>query len=262
MVIEDVEALLREKRVFEPSVSFKEQANIKNEDGYKKASEDLESFWAENAEKLHWYKKWDKVLEWNLPYAKWFLNGKINACYNCVDRHIKEKGNKAAIIWEGELGETRVLTYIDLYREVNKFANVLRSIGVTRNDVVTIYMPMIPELVIAMLACARIGVPHSVVFSGFSASALQVRINDAGSKFLITVDGYYRRGNVVNAKDTVDEALKNTNVEKVIVYKRVGNQINLVENRDLWWHELMKDVPLYCEPVQSDSKGLLFIIYT
>ncbi len=261
-----IEALLEEERVFAPPKKFREQAIIKDESVYKKAAKNPEKFWEEIAKELEWYKKWRKVLKWKPPFAEWFVGGKINVSYNCIDRHVKTfRKNKAAIIWEGEPGETQILTYWDLYREVNKFANVLRSLGVKKGDRVTIYLPMIPELPIAMLACARIGAPHSVVFGGFSAESLRDRINDAQAKILITADGGYRRGNIVPLKKNADEALKETrSIEKVIVVRRVGekSQIEMKEGRDLWWHELMKDAPSYAEPEKMDSEDILYILYT
>jgi len=261
-----IEALLEEERVFAPPKKFREQAIIKDESVYKKAAKNPEKFWEEIAKELEWYKKWRKVLKWKPPFAEWFVGGKINVSYNCIDRHVKTfRKNKAAIIWEGEPGETQILTYWDLYREVNKFANVLRNLGVKKGDRVTIYLPMIPELPIAMLACARIGAPHSVVFGGFSAESLRDRINDAQAKILITADGGYRRGNIVPLKKNADEALKETrSIEKVIVVRRVGekSQIEMKEGRDLWWHELMKDAPAYAEPEKMDSEDILYILYT
>jgi len=265
-VKETIEVLLKENRVFEPSKDFKAQANVKDESIYEKAAEDPEAFWTEQAQRLDWFKKWDKTLEWNPPFAKWFVGGKINASYNCVDRHTKTwRRNKAAIIWEGEPGDERVLTYQDLYREVNKFANVLKDMGVKKGDRVTIYMPMIPELAIALLSCARVGAPHSVVFGGFSSESLRERINDAGSKVVITADGGYRRGNLIPLKENVDIALENApTVEKVIVYQR-GNdpeKVNMKPGRDFWWHQLMEKAELYCEPEPMDSEDMLFILYT
>jgi acetyl-CoA synthetase len=261
-----IEALLEEERVFAPPKKFREQAIIKDESVYKKAAKNPEKFWEEIAKELEWYKKWRKVLKWKPPFAEWFVGGKINVSYNCIDRHVKTfRKNKAAIIWEGEPGETQILTYWDLYREVNKFANVLRSLGVKKGERVAIYLPMIPELPIAMLACARIGAPHSVVFGGFSAESLRDRINDAQAKILITADGGYRRGNIVPLKKNADEALKETSsIEKVIVVRRVGEkaQIEMKEGRDLWWHELMKDAPSYAEPEKMDSEDMLYILYT
>ena len=233
---------------------------------YERAKKDPEGFWAEAARSLDWFKPWDKVLEWNPPIAKWFIGGKLNVSYNCLDRHMKTwRRNKAALIWEGEPGEERVLTYADLYREVNKFANVMKKLGIKKGDRVTIYMPMVPELPIALLACARIGAPHSVVFGGFSSESLRDRINDAQSKLVITADGSYRRGQIVPLKRNVDAAVKDCPcVENVILLKRLGDaaSIHVQEGRDHWWHRLMADAEAYCEPEAMDAEDPLFILYT
>jgi acetyl-CoA synthetase len=261
-----IEALLKERRTFSPSKKFKEQANVKDESVYRKAKRNKEKFWEDFAKELDWFKKWRKVLSWKLPHAKWFMGGKLNASYNCLDRHIHtHRKNKAAIIWEGEFGKSLVLTYWDLYREVNKFANVLKGLGVKKGDRVTIYLPMVPELAIAMLACARIGAPHSIVFGGFSADSLSGRINDSKAKVLITSDGGYRRGAIVHLKKNADAALKKAkSVKKVVVVKRVGTRarVSMKPNRDYWWHELMQDAPDYCEPERMDSEDTLFMLYT
>jgi len=262
-----IEALLQEQRVFPPSEAFVRQANINDPSIYEEAARDYEAFWAKWAgELIDWYEKWHTVLEWNPPYAKWFVGGKLNACYNCVDRHIKTwRRNKAAIIWEGEPGEERVLTYGDLHREVQKFANVLKSLGVRKGDRVCIYMPMVPEALIAMLACARIGAPHSVVFGGFSAESLADRINDAQAKVLVTADGGWRRGAIVPLKRNADEALRNCpTIQKVVVFQRIGGDytVPMQAERDLWWHELMANAPLTCEPEPMDSEDLLYLLYT
>jgi acetyl-CoA synthetase len=261
-----IEVLLDEGRSFAPPASFKKAAHVKNAKVFTKAKKDFRSFWADGAKELDWFKPWDKVLEWDCPWAKWFIGGKINASYNCLDRHVKEgRKNKAAIIWEGEPGEGRVLTYRDVWREVNKCANVLKSLGVKRGDRVAIYMGMIPELIIAMHACNRIGAPHSVVFGGFSAESLRDRINDAKAKVLITADAGYRRGSLVPLKRNADEALQETpSIENVIVVKRVGDAAGarMRANRDHWWHELMSDAALWCEPEQMDSEDMLYILYT
>lgn len=258
--------LLKEKRIFSPRKDFVEKAHVKNEAIYKKASRNSDAFWEGFAKELHWYKKWKKVLDWKTPHSQWFVGGKINVSYNCLDRHIgTSRKNKAAIIWEGEPGDSRVITYWDLYREVNKFSNVLKKLGVKKGDRVTIYLPMIPEAVVAMLACARIGAPHTVVFGGFSADSLRDRINDSQSKILITSDGGYRRGAVVPLKKNADEAISGaSSIEKVIVVKRVGEraQIEMNDKRDLWWHELMENVSQYCEPEKMDSEDMLYILYT
>ncbi|MFA6808899.1 MAG: acetate--CoA ligase [Eubacteriales bacterium] len=255
--------LLEEKRIFPPLDEFCQRAEMSEVSIYEKG-EDTLSFWEESAATLSWFKKWDQVLKWNPPFAKWFINGKLNAAYNCIDRHLEGfRRNKAAIIFEGEHGDTRVMTYKGLHKEVCKFANVLKSLGVEKGDRVTIYMPMIPEAAVAMLACARIGAPHSVVFAGFSAEALRDRINDAEAKVLITSDGSYRRGKVIPVKDNVDEAIKNVEcIEKVVVVKRTGTDIEMVEGRDIWYHEAMKDVSSTCPAEHMDAEDMLFILYT
>ena len=261
-----IEALLAEERAFEPTAALREQANISDPSVYERAQKDPEGFWAEAARSLDWFKTWDKVLEWNPPIAKWFAGGKINVSYNCLDRHVKTwRRNKAALIWEGEPGEERVLTYADLYREVNKFANVMKKLGIKKGDRVTIYMPMVPELPIALLACARIGAPHSVVFGGFSSESLRDRINDAQSKLVITADGSYRRGQIVPLKRNVDAAVKDCPcVENIVLLKRLGDaaSIHVQEGRDHWWHRLMADAEAYCEPEPMDAEDPLFILYT
>ncbi|MCR4419169.1 MAG: acetate--CoA ligase [Clostridia bacterium] len=255
-------------RLFPPPPEFKAQANVNDPAIYERAAKDPEAFWADLAEKeLTWFRKWDKVLDWNPPIAKWFVGGKINACYNCVDRHVKTwRRNKAAVIWEGEPGDVVVLTYQDLLREVSKLGNVLKQLGVKKGDRVVIYLPMIAEAVVAMLACARIGAVHSVVFGGFSAEALRDRINDAQAKILITADGYYRRGAVVGAKANADQALKECpGVEKVIVVNRLkgaGGEVAMQAGRDLWYHELMAKVKADCPAEEMDSEDMLFILYT
>lgn len=254
---------LEEKRVFQPLVEFAKNAHV-NDPAIYQTAEDRLAFWEERASRLIWYKKWDTVLDWDPPHAKWFAGGKINASFNCLDRHFAGlRKDKAAIIFEGELGDTRILTYAELYREVCKFANVLKSKGVQKGDVVTIYMPMIPEAVIAMLACARIGAPHSVVFGGFSAEALRDRINDAGSKVLITSDGAFRRGKVLPIKENVCAALKGVEgIETVIIVKRTGMDIEIINNRDVWYHELMEQASPDCPAEPLDAEDVLFILYT
>ena len=262
-----IDDLLHEDRTFPPPEAFRQQANVQDEDVYRQADEDPEGFWAGFASELEWITPWTKVLEWNPPDARWFVGGRLNASANCVDRHIRgARRNKAAIIWEGEDGERRTLTYFDLFREVSRFANVLKSQGVGRGDRVAIYLPMIPELAIAMLACARIGAVHSVVFGGFSAEALRDRINDATATMLITADGGWRRGQVVPLKHTCDEALAGTKtVQSVIVVQRLGATtapIEMRDGRDHWYHELMHDAPLTCEPEPMDAEDMLYILYT
>ena len=260
-----IDALLQEDRTFPPSEEFRNQANIADPGVYEEALRDPEAFWAKFAEELDWFKKWDQVLDWDLPHAKWFLGGKLNVSYNCVDRHLKgPRRNKAAIIWEGEPGDWKVYTYRDLYREVCKFANGLKSLGVKKGDRVTIYLPMVPELPISMLACARIGAPHSVVFGGFSAESLSDRINDSESKVLITADGGFRRGNIIPLKATSDEALKDSpSVENVVVVRRTESADDrMVDGRDVWWHDLVADQPMTCEPEPMDSEDMLYLLYT
>ncbi|HVP77107.1 MAG TPA: acetate--CoA ligase [Thermodesulfobacteriota bacterium] len=262
-----------EQLVYEPSDSVKTKATIKNMEEYKKlyqkSIKDPEKFWGELAEELDWKKKWNKVLDWdfNKPEIKWFTGGKLNASYNCLDRHLNTwRRNKVALIWQGEpLEENRSFTYQQLYYHVCKFANVLKKLGVKKGDRVSIYLPMIPELPIAMLACARIGAIHSVVFGGFSAEALRDRINDCGSKILITADGYYRSGKIVQNKVNADEALKECpGVGKVVVVKRLGIDVPFTKERDVWWNEEMakQDIKPSCEPEVMESEDVLFILYT
>jgi len=265
----DITSVLNEHRLFEPSADFSEQAHVKGREAYhqlyKKAEENPEGFWAELAQQeLHWFKPWEKVLQWEAPFAKWFVGGKINVAYNCLDRHLEVwRKNKAAIIWEGEPGDSRTLTYQQLHREVCKFANVLKGQGVGQGDRVAVYMPMIPELAIAMLACARIGATHSIIFGGFSATALSDRINDAEARLVVTADGGFRKGGIITLKEKVDEALKSApSVEKVVVVKRTETPVTMREGRDLWWHELMKDASAICEAAALDSEHPLFILYT
>ncbi|MEJ2007368.1 MAG: acetate--CoA ligase [Acidobacteriota bacterium] len=259
-------ALLKEGRTFPPSEEFRRQANVSDPKIYEEARGDLESFWAKEAKRLDWFQNWNKVLEWNAPWVKWFVDGKLNATYNCVDRHAKSsRRNKTAIIWEGEPGDSRVLTFEMLQREVNRFANGLKSLGVKKGDRVAIYLGMVPELAIAMLACAKIGAPHSIVFGGFSADSLRERINDAQAKIVITGDGAWRRGSVVPLKANVDEALAGTpTIEKVVVVERVGKaaQITMTPGRDLWWHDLVANASDECEAEPMDAEDILYILYT
>lgn len=266
-------SILGEKKFYEPPDGVKMKAYIKRMEEYRelyqKSIDDPAKFWGELAEQLDWYKKWDKVLEYdfNKPEIKWFKGGKLNASYNCLDRHLNHwRSNKVALIWQGEpLEENRVFTYQQLHYHVCKFANVLKKFGVKKGDRVSIYLPMIPELPIAMLACARIGAIHNVVFGGFSSEALRDRINDCGSKILITADGYYRSGRIVPNKINANEALKECpEVEKVIVVKRLGIEVPFSKERDVWWHEEIakEDIKLYCEPEIMDAEDILFILYT
>ena len=261
-----IEALLDEERLFPPPDECSRNANMADPDIYQRAAKDPEAYWAQAAESLEWMCKWDRVLDWKPPIAQWFVGGKLNVSVNCLDRHVRGwRRNKAAFIWEGEPGEERVLTFADLHREVNRFANAMKRLGVQKGDRVTIYMPMIPELPIALLACARIGAPHSVVFGGFSAESLRDRINDAQSKLVITADGSYRRGQIVPLKRNVDAALKDCPcVEKVVMVRRIGDAapVAVDETRDVWWHRVVENVPAYCEPEPMDSEDPLFILYT
>ena len=227
------------------------------------AAENPEKFWAEQAKDLVWFRQWNNILEWNYPFARWFVGGQLNACVNAVDRHINsDKKNKVAILWEGENGEHRSLTYYQLYHSVNKFANALKNLGVQKGDRVTIYLPMVPELPIAMLACSRIGAIHSVIFSGFSAQALSDRICDSKSKVIVTADGGFRRGKVIELKSVVDNAISSTPfIENIIVLKRAENDIQM-GSKDLWWHDLIEGTKSYCEPEILDSTHPLYILYT
>jgi acetyl-CoA synthetase len=263
---EQLEALLKEARLFQPPAEFRKQANAGNVEIYERAAKDLEGFWAEQAKRLDWIEPWKKVLEWNAPWAKWFVGGKLNVTANCVDRHAASaRRNKAAIVWEGEPGDTRVLTFGMLEREVNRFANGLKSLGVQKGDRVAIYMGMIPELAIAMLACAKVGAPHSVVFGGFSAESLRERINDAKAKILITADGAWRRGGVVALKANADAALEGTpSIEKVVVVERIGKQAHaeMKAGRDVAWDELVKNASDKCDAEPMDAEDMLYILYT
>ncbi|MFO7894304.1 MAG: acetate--CoA ligase [Longimicrobiales bacterium] len=263
-----LEALLEESRTFEPSERFRAAANASDPAIYERAAEDPEGFWAEWAEQLDWFEKWDTVLEWTPPHAKWFGGGTLNVAHNCLDRHLDgPTRNKAALVWEGEPGDQRTFTYWDLHREVGKFANVLKDLGVARGDRVAIYLPMIPEAAIAMLACTRIGAIHSVVFGGFSAESLRDRIIDADARVLITADGGYRRGRVVPLKDTADKALKEaSSIEDVVVVRRrliaQDPQVHMKPGRDHWYHELMQEASPECAAEAMDAEDELFILYT
>jgi acetyl-CoA synthetase len=266
-----IESILQEKRLFPPTSDFSQNAHIKSLADYQrlydKAKADPQQFWAELAEsELHWVQKWDTVLDWQPPFAKWFVNGKINISYNCLDRHLTTwRKNKAALIWEGEPGDSRTLTYSQLHREVCQFANVLKQLGAKKGDRIGIYMPMIPEAAIAMLACARIGAPHSVVFGGFSAEALRDRLNDAEAKIVITADGGWRKDAIVPLKEQVDKALENNavpSITDVLVVKRTNQIIQMAAGRDHWWHDLQKGVSADCPPEPMDSEDMLFVLYT
>lgn len=263
-----ITSVLREARCFEPPPEFARQAHVKSlseyESLWQRAASDPEGFWAEQAQSLTWARAWSRVLEWTEPHAKWFVGGQLNVAANCLDRHLSgPRKNKAALIFEGEPGDTRVLRYADLHREVCKFANVLKAQGIRPGDRVTIYMPLVPEAVVAMLACARIGATHSVVFGGFSADAVADRNNDARSRLIITADGGYRRGKVVSLKQNVDEALaKSPTIEKCIVLARTHTEVAMQPGRDFWWHELMAEASADCPAEPFDSEHPLFILYT
>jgi acetyl-CoA synthetase len=263
-----IKSVLVENRVFPPPAEFSRSAHIASLEQYQalwdRAKDDPEGFWAEQAQMLSWSKPWDKVLDWNPPFAKWFVGGQLNASYNCVDRHCEGPlKNKAALIWEGEPGDRRVLRYQDLQREVSRFANVLKDLGVGKGDVVAIYMPMVPELAIAMLACARIGAPHTVVFGGFSGEALAGRIQDCKAKVLVTADGGYRRGKVVPLKGHADDAVALCpTIKDVVVYRRTGEPVPMASGRDHWWHDLIADASAHCPAEPLDSEHPLYILYT
>jgi acetyl-CoA synthetase len=261
---EPIEALLKEGRKFPPPKAFSKVARVKSAAIYREARKDPVRFWERQARELRWLKPWRKALEWKLPYAKWFIGGKLNVSDNCLDRHVEgPRRNKAAIVWEGEPGDSRVLTYRDLWREVNRFAAALRRHGVKKGDTVTIYMPMVPELPIAMLACARIGAPHNVVFGGFAPESLRDRINDCGAKVVITADGSYRRGGMVPLKKNTDAALKECpQVTTVIVCKRTGQDIGWQADRDIWWDDFVKGADAYLKPEPMDSEDMLYLLYT
>ena len=260
-----IDALQWEKRKFPPSDAFKKNTLVAGTFLYDEANQDYEAFWARQASELvSWDTQWDTICEWNLPYSKWFVGGKLNVSYNCLDRHvIAGKGDKVAFHFEGEPGDTRTITYSQMLDEVQKFANVLKGLGVNKGDRVNIYLPMIPEAAVAMLACARIGAVHSVVFGGFSSQALSDRINDAEAKVLITADGGYRRGEVFALKPQADEAVASTpTITAVVVVKRGGNEVDMQAGRDHWYHELMATADSVCPPEPMDSEQLLFLLYT
>ena len=266
-----IESILNEKRLFAPPADFVQKARINSPEAYQalydKAKADPAGFWAELAEtELHWFQKWDQVLDWQPPFAQWFVNGKLNITHNCLDRHLTTwRKNKAALIWEGEPGDSCTLTYAQLHREVCLFANVLKQLGIKKGDIVGIYMPMIPEAAIAMLACARIGAPHSVVFGGFSAEALRDRLNDGQAKLVITADGGFRKDKAVPLKAEVDKALANNaapSVENVLVVQRTQEKIPMEPGRDHWWHDLRQGVSAVCPAEPMDSEDVLFVLYT
>jgi acetyl-CoA synthetase len=259
-----IENLFSEGRTFPPPDEFKADALVTDRSLHEQAEQDLEGFWAEQAERLHWMKPWDRVLDWDLPFAKWFAGGQLNVSDNCLDRHLEAGGgDKVAYHWEGEPGDTRTITYAELRDDVARFANALKSIGVQRGDRVNIYMGMVPELPVAMLACARLGAAHSVVFGGFSADALRDRINDAEAKVLITQDEGWRAGKEVPLKQNADDAVTDTpSIEKVVVLRRTGNDVPWTEGRDVWWHDLVEGQSADCPPEAIDAEDLLYLLYT
>ena len=258
-----IETLLSERRTFQPPEDFAAQANASDASIYADAERDPDSWWASQAERLDWFEKWDEVLRWEPPHHQWFLGGKLNASYNCLDRHLRSTGDRVAYHWIGEPGEARTITYRDLHEEVCRLANGLKSLGVSKGDRVAIYLPMIPELPAAMLACARIGAPHSVVFGGFSAEALRDRINDASCKVLITADGGYRRGEIVPLKASSDEALEGTpSIEKVIVVRRTGKDVTMASGRDVDYSDVVGAASPDCPAEPMDSEDMLYVLYT
>lgn len=266
----EIESILSETRLFPPPPEFSAAAHIKSfeeyEQLYAESIADIPAFWAKQAEELDWFEPWETLLEWNEPFAKWFVGGKINAAYNCVDRHLSGwRRNKAAIIWEGEPGEQRTLTYLQLHGAVSRFANVLKNLGVSKGDRVAIYMPLVPELAVAMLACARIGATHTVIFGGFSSEAIRDRVNDCGCKLIVTADGGYRRGAELRLKETVDAALadnKCPSIENVVILRRTGSKVGFEPGRDHWWHELEQAVAKDCPAEPVDAEHPLYILYT
>ena len=261
----EIDALLKEDRSFPPADAWRRNAIVNDAEVYARAAADPEAFWADFARELEWMQPWTRVLEWKSPHAKWFVGGKLNASVNCVDRHVRgPRRNKAAFIWEGEPGDRRTLTYWDLYKQVGAFANVLKSFGVKRGDRVALYLPLVPELAIAMLACARIGAIHSVVFGGFSSESLRDRINDSECVALVTADGGYRRGHIVPLKEMADAALTDTpSIKHVIVVQRQAGApipVHMTEGRDHWYHRLMQDAPSHCEPEAMDAEDMLYIL--
>ena len=261
---EPIQALLKEGRKFPPPRDFARRARVNSPAIYKSADANPVRFWEQQARELRWMKPWRKALDWKPPYAKWFVGGKLNVADNCLDRHVEgPRRTKAALIWEGEPGDSRVLTYWDLYREVNQFAAALKRHGIKKGDPVTIYMPMVPEAAVAMLACARLGAPHSVVFGGFAPDSLRDRINDCRAKLVITADGGYRRGSTVPLKKNTDEALKECpSVQSVVVYRRTGQEVAWQAERDIWWHDFVKGADAYVKPEPMDSEDMLYLLYT
>jgi acetyl-CoA synthetase len=263
-VSDAISDLLKEDRTFAPSDEVKARALVTDTSIYDEAMTDREGFWAREAAELDWFEEWDNILDWQPPYAKWFVGGKLNVAHNCVDRHVAAgHGDQVAYHWEGEPGDTRTITYADLLDEVQRAANALKALGVGKGDRVAVYLPMIPELPITMLACARIGAVHSVVFGGFSAAALRDRINDSECKVLVTADGGHRRGSVAPLKPAADEAVADTpSIEKVLVVRRGENDVEMTDGRDVWWHELVDAQDADCPAEPMDSEDLLYLLYT
>jgi len=260
-----IESLLAEGRTFPPSADFKNSSLVTDAEIYDEAERDFEGFWALQADQhLTWFEDWKAILEWKLPFAKWFVGGKINAAYNALDRHVEAgHGDQVAYHWEGEPGDTRTITYAQLLDDVSRLANALKSLGVQKGDRVNVYLGMVPELPMSLLACARIGAAHSVVFGGFSADSLRDRINDAEAKVLITADGAWRRGNVFPLKETADAAAAECpSIEKVLVLRRTENDVPWTDGRDVWWHDLVPEQSTECPPEHMDSEDLLYLLYT
>ncbi len=263
-----IDNVMKEERLFPPPPAFSAKARIGSMEQYEKlyreAADDLEGFWGNLARELHWFEPFQKVLEWNEPFAQWFVGGKTNASYNCLDAHLSTgRRDKAALVWEGEPGDTRVLTYQMLHDEVCRFANVLKQLGISRGDVVSIYMPLVPELAVAMLACARIGAVHCVIFGGFSAEAIAERNNNSQAKLVLTADGGWRRGKQLPLKENVDIALeKSPTVQKCVVLRRTGQPVTMKPGRDFWWHELVAKAASDCPAEPLDSETPLYILYT
>ncbi len=262
---ETIESLLAERRTYPPPAAFTRDALITDGEVAAEADADFEAFWARQAgELLDWYEPWHTVLEWDRPFAKWFVGGKLNATYNCLDRHVEAgRGDKVAYHWEGEPGDTRTITYAELLHDVAQLANALKALGVEKGDRVNIYLGMVPELPMALLACARIGAAHSVVFGGFSADSLRDRIQDAGAKVLITGDGAWRRGSIVPLKETADAAVADCpTIEQVLVLRRTEQDVAMTEGRDVWWHDLVPAQSAECPPEPMDAEDLLYLLYT
>ncbi|MFZ2491149.1 MAG: acetate--CoA ligase [Thermoanaerobaculia bacterium] len=260
----EIDALLREHREFPPSDAFRTNANAHDAAVWSTAKKDREAFWESWAEQLDWHRRWDKVLDWDPPNAKWFVGGQLNASYNCLDRHLATRGDKTALIFEGEPGEVRRITYRELHGEVSRFANALKTLGIVKGDRVAIYMPLLPEAVVAMLACARLGAIHSVVFGGFSAEALKDRIHDQESKLVITATSGYRRGQPVQLKKTTDAAVADSpSIQHVVVVRRrEEDEVSMQEGRDVWYHDVLASASPECEPVWVDSEDMLYVLYT